>query len=159
MPFDFQPTLEDSNAQRIMAIGSIDDVVDAIGFYRDLLGLEHLCFFFDLPGLTRDEIDEQLHLVAEEVFPRLGETMARPAPAGAPLMLLQGATLADGTRADVRIEGELIAAVGAPAGRRAAARTCAISSGHVLLRRRRRAPRPPRQGADSPIGCRTRPAT
>jgi hypothetical protein len=26
-------------------------------------------------------------------------------------MLLQGATLADGTRADVRIEGELIAAV------------------------------------------------
>jgi alkanesulfonate monooxygenase SsuD/methylene tetrahydromethanopterin reductase-like flavin-dependent oxidoreductase (luciferase family) len=77
VPFGFQPTLEDSNAQRIMAIGSIDDVVDVLGFYRDLVGLEHLCIFFDLPGLTREQIDEQLHLVAEEVMPRLGEAMER----------------------------------------------------------------------------------
>ena len=82
MPFGYQPTLEDSNAQRIMAIGSAEDVADTIGFYRDLVGLEHLCIFFDLPGLTQAEIDEQLHLVAEEVVPRLGETMAvRPLPA------------------------------------------------------------------------------
>ena len=81
VPFGFQPTLEDSNAQRIMAIGSIDDVVDVLGFYRDLVGLEHLCIFFDLPGLTREQIDEQLHLVAEEVMPRLGEAMdRRPLP-------------------------------------------------------------------------------
>jgi hypothetical protein len=64
-----------------MAIGSIDDVVDVLGFYRDLVGLEHLCIFFDLPGLTREQIDEQLHLVAEEVMPRLGEAMdRRPLP-------------------------------------------------------------------------------
>ena len=30
-------------------IGSIDDAVDAIGFWRDLLDLKHICFFFDLP--------------------------------------------------------------------------------------------------------------
>jgi alkanesulfonate monooxygenase SsuD/methylene tetrahydromethanopterin reductase-like flavin-dependent oxidoreductase (luciferase family) len=77
VPFGFQPTLEDSNAQKIMCIGSIDDVVDTLGFYRDLLDLKHLCIFFDLPGLTRDQMDEQLHLVAEEVFPRLGEPMTR----------------------------------------------------------------------------------
>jgi alkanesulfonate monooxygenase SsuD/methylene tetrahydromethanopterin reductase-like flavin-dependent oxidoreductase (luciferase family) len=84
VPFGFQPTLEDSMEQKIMAIGSIDDVVDVIGFYRDLVGLEHLCIFFDLPGLTRQQIDEQLHLVAEEVFPRLGEPIERrplPSPA------------------------------------------------------------------------------
>lgn len=81
VPFGFQPTLEDSRAQQIMAIGSIDDVVDVLGMYRELLDLRHLCIFFDLPGLTREEIDEQLHLVAEEVFPRLGEPLdRRPLP-------------------------------------------------------------------------------
>ena len=77
MPFGFQPALEDSVSQQIWAIGSIDDVVDVLGMYRELLDLRHLCIFFDFPGLTRDEIDEQLHLVAEEVFPRLGEPLER----------------------------------------------------------------------------------
>jgi hypothetical protein len=79
-PFGFQPTLEDSIEQQIWAVGSVDDVVDTIGMYRDLLGLEHLCFFFDFPGLSREEIDEQFHLVADEVMPRLGETLDRPRP-------------------------------------------------------------------------------
>ena len=66
-------------------IGSIDDVVDALGIYRELLDLRHLCLFLDLPGLTREEIDEQFHLVAEEVFPRLGEPLERrPLPDLAP---------------------------------------------------------------------------
>jgi alkanesulfonate monooxygenase SsuD/methylene tetrahydromethanopterin reductase-like flavin-dependent oxidoreductase (luciferase family) len=79
VPFGFQPTLEDSVSQKIMAIGSVDDVVDVIGMYRELLGLEHICFFFDLPGLSREEIDEQFHLISEEVFPRLGEPLTRGA--------------------------------------------------------------------------------
>jgi alkanesulfonate monooxygenase SsuD/methylene tetrahydromethanopterin reductase-like flavin-dependent oxidoreductase (luciferase family) len=77
VPFNFQPTVEDSVGQKIMAIGSVDDVVDILGFWRDLLDLKHLCIFFDFPGLTREEMDEQLHLVAEEVFPRLGERIER----------------------------------------------------------------------------------
>jgi alkanesulfonate monooxygenase SsuD/methylene tetrahydromethanopterin reductase-like flavin-dependent oxidoreductase (luciferase family) len=77
VPFGFQPTLEDSVGQRTWAIGSVDDVVDVLGMYRELLDLQHLCIFFDFPGLTREEIDEQLHLVAEEVFPRLGEPLER----------------------------------------------------------------------------------
>ena len=68
----YQPTLEESVEQQIMAIGSVDDVVDTIGMWRDLLSVRHLCLFFDFPGLTREQMDEQLHLFAEEVLPRLG---------------------------------------------------------------------------------------
>ena len=77
VPFGFQPTLEDSMEQRIWAVGSPEDVAEVIGQYRDELGLEHICFFFDLPGLSRSEIAEQFHLVHDEVFPRLGEPIER----------------------------------------------------------------------------------
>ena len=86
----YQPTLEESVEQRIMAIGSVDDVVDTLGMWRDLLGLEHLCCFFDMPGLTREQLDEQLtFLFAGEVAPawglastalRLRRRHRRPAP-------------------------------------------------------------------------------
>jgi hypothetical protein len=86
VPFNFQPTVDDSMREHIQVVGSIDDAVDAIGFWRDLLDLKHICFFFDLPGLTRNEIDEQMHLVAEEIFPRLGEKIERrPLPGFSPL--------------------------------------------------------------------------
>ena len=83
--FDHCPTVEESNAQKIQIVGSIDDAVDAIGFWRDLLDLKHICFFFDYPGLTREEMNEQMHLVAEEVFPRLGEPIERRPLTGSPL--------------------------------------------------------------------------
>jgi alkanesulfonate monooxygenase SsuD/methylene tetrahydromethanopterin reductase-like flavin-dependent oxidoreductase (luciferase family) len=75
--FDYCPTIESSMENKIQIIGSIDDAVDMLGFWRDLLDLKHVCFFFDLPGLTREEIDEQMHLVMEEVLPRLGEKAQR----------------------------------------------------------------------------------
>ena len=84
--FDHQPTVEESNREKIQVIGSIDDAVDAIGFWRDLLDLNHICFFFDLPGLTRDEMNEQMHLVVEEVFPRLGEPVERRPITSRPLV-------------------------------------------------------------------------
>ena len=84
--FDHCPTVEESNAQKIQIVGSIDDAVDAIGFWRDLLNLKHICFFFDYPGLTRDDMNEQMHLVAEEVFPRLGEPIERRPLTGTPLV-------------------------------------------------------------------------
>ena len=87
VPFDFCPTVEDSTSQKIMAIGSIDDVVDTVGFWRDLLDLKHLCIFFDFPGVSQDEMKEQMHLFAEEVMPRLGETLDhRPLPNLQPLV-------------------------------------------------------------------------
>ena len=86
VPFDYQPTLEDSMRLKIQVVGSLDDAVDALGFWRDLLDLRHVCFFFDYPGLRREDIDEQMHLMVEEVFPRLGETVERrPLPDLAPL--------------------------------------------------------------------------
>jgi hypothetical protein len=79
--------VEDSVNQKIMAIGSVDDVVDNIGYWRDLLDLKHLCIFFDFPGVTREEMNEQMHLVAEEVMPKLGEKMdRRPLPNLQPLV-------------------------------------------------------------------------
>jgi alkanesulfonate monooxygenase SsuD/methylene tetrahydromethanopterin reductase-like flavin-dependent oxidoreductase (luciferase family) len=71
-PFTFRPTLEESMDLQVMAIGSIDDVVDTLGMYRDLLDLEHLVLFPDLPGHTRESMDDQLQLIAAEVLPRLG---------------------------------------------------------------------------------------
>ena len=48
---------------------------------RELLDLQHLCVFLDLPGLSRQAIDTQLELVATEVMPRLGVTLEpRPLP-------------------------------------------------------------------------------
>ena len=85
--FDHCPTVQESIDQKIQAIGSVDDVVDTIGFWRDLLDLKHLIIFFDLPGLTRQEMKDQLHMVAEEVMPKLGETMdRRPQPSLSPLV-------------------------------------------------------------------------
>jgi alkanesulfonate monooxygenase SsuD/methylene tetrahydromethanopterin reductase-like flavin-dependent oxidoreductase (luciferase family) len=78
VPFDFCPTVDDSNRLKIQLVGSIDDVVDGVGYWRDLLDLKHLCVFFDFPGLTREDMDEQLAMFATEVMPRLGETMERP---------------------------------------------------------------------------------
>jgi alkanesulfonate monooxygenase SsuD/methylene tetrahydromethanopterin reductase-like flavin-dependent oxidoreductase (luciferase family) len=83
--FDHAPTVEESNREKLQIVGSIDDAVDAIGFWRDLLDLQHICFFFDLPGLTREEMNEQMHLVVEEVFPRLGEPIDRRPLTGRPL--------------------------------------------------------------------------
>ncbi|MGE0881295.1 MAG: LLM class flavin-dependent oxidoreductase [Acidimicrobiia bacterium] len=71
-PLGFQPTMEMSVDQKIMAIGSVDDVVDTIGFWQELLDVKHLCCFFDFPGLTREQMDDQLAIFAEEVLPKLG---------------------------------------------------------------------------------------
>ncbi|MEP7047937.1 MAG: hypothetical protein ABI949_14705, partial [Ilumatobacteraceae bacterium] len=84
--FNHCPTVEESNDQKIQIVGSIDDAVDAIGYWRDLLDLKHICFFLDYPGLTREDMTEQMHLVAEEVFPRLGETIDRRPITGTPLV-------------------------------------------------------------------------
>ena len=77
VPFDHCPTVQESIDQKIQAIGSVADVVDTIGYWRDMLDLKHLVIFFDFPGVSREEMKEQMHLVAEEVMPQLGETMDR----------------------------------------------------------------------------------
>jgi hypothetical protein len=63
--------------QKIMAIGSVEDVAEAIGSWRELLDMEHLVLFFDMPGISREAMDEQFALFAEEVAPRAGLEMTR----------------------------------------------------------------------------------
>jgi alkanesulfonate monooxygenase SsuD/methylene tetrahydromethanopterin reductase-like flavin-dependent oxidoreductase (luciferase family) len=70
----FQPTLEQSVEQHTMAFASVADVVDTLGMWCEQLGVRHLCCFFDFPGLTREQMDEQFHLFSEEVRPRLPST-------------------------------------------------------------------------------------
>ncbi len=72
LAFGVQPTLEMSIEQNIAAIGSVDDCVDMVSMYRERFGLEHLCLFLDLPGLSRAQITEQIHMWANEVLPKAG---------------------------------------------------------------------------------------
>lgn len=72
VPFDHRPSIEDSIDQRQMLIGSVDEVVDMLSAYRELLDLEHVVLFFDMPGLTQEQMDEQLQRMAREVLPQLG---------------------------------------------------------------------------------------
>ena len=69
--------MQESIDQKIQIVGSFDDAVDTIGFWRELLDLKHICFFFDYPGVSRDEMNEQMHFIADEIFPRLGEKIER----------------------------------------------------------------------------------
>jgi alkanesulfonate monooxygenase SsuD/methylene tetrahydromethanopterin reductase-like flavin-dependent oxidoreductase (luciferase family) len=71
-PFDHKPSLEDSMDQQIMAIGSVEQVADTMGRYHDEVGVEHFVLFFDMPGLTREAMNEQLEMMAREVLPRIG---------------------------------------------------------------------------------------
>ena len=79
VPFDHKPSLEDSIAQDQMIIGSPEECADVIGRYRDEVGVEHFVMFFDMPGLTREQMDEQLELTATDVLPKLGVTLDGPA--------------------------------------------------------------------------------
>ena len=71
-PFDHKPAIEDSIDQGIMAIGSVEQVADLMGRFRTEVGVEHFVLFFDMPGLTREQMDEQLEITATEVLPRIG---------------------------------------------------------------------------------------
>lgn len=71
VPFDFRPELEDSVGQQVMAIGSVDDVVENISMWRETVGVEHVVLFFDMPGLTRAQMNDQLERFAGEVMPQL----------------------------------------------------------------------------------------
>jgi alkanesulfonate monooxygenase SsuD/methylene tetrahydromethanopterin reductase-like flavin-dependent oxidoreductase (luciferase family) len=77
-PFDFQPTLEDSITQDQMIIGSPEECADVIGRYREQVGVEHFVMFYDLPGLTREQMDFQLETTANEVLPKVGVTLDGP---------------------------------------------------------------------------------
>jgi alkanesulfonate monooxygenase SsuD/methylene tetrahydromethanopterin reductase-like flavin-dependent oxidoreductase (luciferase family) len=74
-PFDHKPSVEDSIDQQMMAIGSVEEVADLMGRYRDEVGVEHFVLFFDMPGLTQEEMDNQLEMTATEVLPRIGVTL------------------------------------------------------------------------------------
>ena len=78
VPFGFMPTLEDSIEQDQMIIGSVEECADLIGRYRDEVGVEHFVMFFDMPGFTQDEMNDQLELTATEVLPRVGVDLSGP---------------------------------------------------------------------------------
>jgi alkanesulfonate monooxygenase SsuD/methylene tetrahydromethanopterin reductase-like flavin-dependent oxidoreductase (luciferase family) len=81
LPFDYAPTLEETMASKAMAFGSVDDVVDVLGDFKETLDLRHVLLFPELPGLTQDEVAEQMSLMAHEVLPRLGVELPEATPA------------------------------------------------------------------------------
>lgn len=76
--FSHRPTLDETRAGGVWAIGSVEEVADCLGRWTELLDLRHLVLFPELPGLGRERVAEQLHVLAEEVLPRLGVTLAGP---------------------------------------------------------------------------------
>ena len=81
VPFGYMPSLEESIAQDQMIIGSPEECADLIGRYREEVGVEHFVMFFDMPGFTKEQMDEQLEMTATEVLPKVGITLDGPAAA------------------------------------------------------------------------------
>ncbi len=79
-PFDYCPSLEASMGEQVWAVGSVEEVAATVAEYRETLSLEHLVCFFDLPGLSRAELDRQLELFATGVAPLLGVGLGGGAP-------------------------------------------------------------------------------
>jgi alkanesulfonate monooxygenase SsuD/methylene tetrahydromethanopterin reductase-like flavin-dependent oxidoreductase (luciferase family) len=79
--FGVQPSLEESVGQQIQVIDSIENAAETVRMYIDRFGIEHFCFFLDLPGLSREQMNEQIHLLGEEVLPMAGAPLtAIPLP-------------------------------------------------------------------------------
>ena len=80
-PAGWVPTLEDSVEQGVWAVGTAEDVAEAILRLRDDLGgLADLTIFPTGPGESYDATDEQLRRFARDVRPLLDAT--GPVPAG-----------------------------------------------------------------------------
>jgi alkanesulfonate monooxygenase SsuD/methylene tetrahydromethanopterin reductase-like flavin-dependent oxidoreductase (luciferase family) len=65
------PTLEDSIDNRTWVVGSPDDVIEGINFYKDSIGLDNLVIFPNMPGDTYAKTGEQMARMAEEVLPHI----------------------------------------------------------------------------------------
>ena len=65
------PTLEDSIDQKTMLAGSGEQVAETINWYDEQIGLENLLLFPAMPGDRYEQVEEQLHRIAEEVLPLL----------------------------------------------------------------------------------------
>ena len=78
--FGRQPTLEQSVDQQIQLVDSVENVAEALRMYVDRFGIEHFVFFLDLPGLTRSQIDDQIHILTEQVLPAAGIVLEPLAP-------------------------------------------------------------------------------
>ncbi len=65
------PTLEQSVAQKSCLVGTPTDVAETINWYDEQIGLENLILFPAMPGDPYEEIQENLHLISEEVLPLL----------------------------------------------------------------------------------------
>ncbi|MCC6438101.1 MAG: LLM class flavin-dependent oxidoreductase [Acidimicrobiales bacterium] len=70
-PFAFAPSLEEAIDNRAIACGSPSDVAEQLAYWRDAIGVRHVALFFDMPGLTRAQMDEQLEGFATDVMPLL----------------------------------------------------------------------------------------
>ena len=74
--FEHRPTIEESMAFGSIAVGSVEQVADIVGGLIERLSLRHLIIFPDFPGLSREQVDDQMHLLANEVLPRVGVRMS-----------------------------------------------------------------------------------
>ncbi len=74
-PFGVQPSVEESADQQIQLVDSIENCAAAIAMYKERFGVEHFVFFLDLPGMERTQLDEQIHMLTEQILPMAGITI------------------------------------------------------------------------------------
>ncbi len=65
------PTLDESLANRTWIIGSADDVVEGISYYKDTLGLQNLTIFPNMPGDAYTKTADQIERFAADVLPHI----------------------------------------------------------------------------------------
>lgn len=65
------PTLEESIENRTWVVGSPDDVIEGITFYKERLGLDNLVIFPNMPGDSYAKTAEQMARMAEDVLPHV----------------------------------------------------------------------------------------
>lgn len=75
LPITFAPTLEQSMAQRVNAVGTAEEVAEVIAGLRDALDLQRVSLSFDSLGMTNGQIAEQMRRFADDVAPLLDHDM------------------------------------------------------------------------------------
>jgi alkanesulfonate monooxygenase SsuD/methylene tetrahydromethanopterin reductase-like flavin-dependent oxidoreductase (luciferase family) len=70
------PTLEESIEQGAWVLGSGSEVADRLAWLQREFGIEHLTIFPHLPGMTREQVVDQLERFARHVSPVLREQAA-----------------------------------------------------------------------------------
>jgi alkanesulfonate monooxygenase SsuD/methylene tetrahydromethanopterin reductase-like flavin-dependent oxidoreductase (luciferase family) len=103
------PTLEESMEQGAWVVGSGPEVADRLCWLQEVLGIEHLTIFPQLPGMGRATVVDQLERFARDVAPALRRRgpAIESAPPSRVALTEQGLSAIEGHQATTRASASL----------------------------------------------------